>query len=451
MRIIRESKRVVLPKDSAHRFFIQAWYSLVHRNSLDSHRVRCMNSLNILRELDELIIKTHLPGIFNDIKKAAEEALEILKGDQIIQMHYQRSSSIIEELLLKIIKADKRGPETTLASYYIKDLLHDFHGSYKRNVLSSLEKAIFDDKSESDIFEFTGALLSTLIDEGYSIEGLYSIVQDIFIANKSRKSFSENYQFMKRIVDHTHSGYDIVFRLVGCNKPDFLPPKIAGVFFEKEPIFENAETRIKSFLSPGQSVLFGTIPVTAQDDRSAGLVARKTLDDVLDLMRFELEQDIIEVDTEFLSRRSDGKSRIFKLPSEIPNPTRNISAEEFASFVERLAELLTNELLDKGSKERMSSAIRFYRMGRDASQFENKFLNWWTALEYLVRHEQGDIIKEIEGKLKAVLVINYIGKYLESFRRALSYCRTVPSDSIATSYDIKSYSDLGLYDFWVFA
>ena len=454
MRIFKETKSIQLPEDITHRFFIQIWYSLVHRNSLDSHRVRCMNSLNILRENQDLILKENLGDIYEDIRRGAEESLVILSRDKIVSKYFSEHFNRIKPLLEDIAKGTKKEesrPSVKMLSYYLKDILSELVEKYKTNILVELEKAIFESKSQLEIYEYTGTLLSVLIDEGHSIEELFGIIQNIFINNRRGKefSFADNFQLTKQIVDHGNYTYQSLFRLKGCKKNEFLPSELTDIQFEKEPVIENADETVKSFLYPGQKIVFAKITAAAQDDRSAGIIAKKRLDDLLDLIRFELEQEVITVDKKFVSIRPDKlTARIFRLPSEIPNPNKNITAEDFKQFIHRVNNLIETHSIDRESREKIKSAIRFYRMGRDSEQFGNKYLNWWTALEYLLRSAKGKIIDEIENKLKAVLLSNYITKYLQSYKSTLSYCRVKPTMTVCEKFSIATFAELSNFDFF---
>jgi hypothetical protein len=177
--------------------------------------------------------------------------------------------------------------------------------------------------------------------------------------------------------------------------------------------------------------------------------ARKNLDDILDLIRFELETDIIRVKPEFVSTSSDsGKPRVYPLRSQIPNPRRNVSSDEFMGFVRRIGDAIENPTLDPQSKEKVKSAFHFYRMGRDAEEFENKFLNWWTALEYLVKTGKGSIIGEVEKRLVPILILGYSAKHLRSYARTLYFCRVRPSTGAIGRFHVADYKDLNPFDFF---
>lgn len=164
MRIIKDSKAIKLPGDSTQRFFIQSWFSMAHKDSLDSHRVRCMNSVNIVDELIEFLseTKSKLPRIKDDISRTAAEAFEILAKDPIVQQrfsyHWQKLSPLWED-----ITPQKLPP--AVVSYYLRDFQSDLKQNYKGFVIDAIGHEIYESKNLQNLFGHTGSLLSLLIHE----------------------------------------------------------------------------------------------------------------------------------------------------------------------------------------------------------------------------------------------------------------------------------------------
>ena len=438
MRIIRDSKKIKLPKDDIKKFFIQSWFSLVHMNSLDSHRVRCMNSVNIINELVEFISteKSKLPGIQDDILLTTSESLEILSKDLIVQKHFKNHFNRIEPILNEL---QPKKPIPNVAAFYLQDFQSDLKKDYKQFIIEAIGQEVYTEKDYDNLFFYLGSLLSLLIHEGHSIEELFAIVRDIFISNKShhKYSFDDNFNFAKGIISRQPSNYDIIFKLLGCSKFDSLK-SILGDKISQEVKLTTADKNVTKFFNPGQNVLFAKFTVCAQDDRSAGLLAKKELDGILDLIRFELENRVISVENEFVAiRENDRNARKFRLPTIVPNPAKNINPKHFEDFVGCFNRIFQNEKLNSGSKEKIKSALRFYRMGRDSDLFENKFLNWWTALEYLTRTgEKGSIIDEVKSKLISILVPHYLEKHILSYKNALIFTGVRGIDDQTTTLDL---------------
>lgn len=175
-------------------------------------------------------------------------------------------------------------------------------------------------------------------------------------------------------------------------------------------------------------------------------MAKDMLEEVLDLIRFELEQEVLSIDQEFVSNRIDKRtSRVFRLPGHIPNPQKNINKDSFQIFIKTVGGTFQSDPAARESRERLKSAFRFYRMGRDAQEFENKFLNWWTGLEYLLRvDERGSIIGEIERRFLPLMVLNYTKKHLETYRNSLSYCKIQIPENTLEQFGISNLREIGL-------
>ena len=438
MRIIKDSKTITLPDNNIQKFFIQSWFSMAHRGSLDSHRVRCMNSVNIIDELIEFLLppKSKLPGIKDEISRTVAESLGILDNDPIIQQYFTGYWQKLRPLLEAITP---KKPPAVIVSYYLSDFQSELKRNYKRIVIDAIGHEIYESGDQHNLFEYTGSLLSLLIHEGHSIEELFAIIRDIFISNKSKQeqSFDNNFKFATGILSREPSEYDIIFKFQGCQKFDHLKSILGDIIFTEITI-SDTNALVNKFLISSKYVLFAKFNVLAQDDRSAGLLAKRELDGMLDLIRFELENRVISVDSDFISiRKNDDTARRFRLPTIVPNPVREIQPKQFEDFVRRFNNIFQNDKLGLESKEKIKSTLRFYRMGRDSDLFENKFLNWWTALEYLTRTgEKGSIVDVVIKKLIPMLLPHYLEKHLASYKNALLFCGVKGIDHKAPSLEL---------------
>jgi hypothetical protein len=451
-----DTRYTAVVTDQCELFFLQLWHGMVHRSATDSFRMRCMNPLNILEELYDLIQKQKngLPDEV-DIKLVAKEAHSILSADSVMKNHFGQQAGLLMPLLERVGLGDTQGdkkkqlfPIYSLLSYYLRDVIAILKVAYRSKLIDTLREALFSEKSVDHVFEYTGALLSLLIHEGHSIESLFSMLQSVFLYKDDRRTFSfqRNFDFSRRFLETAEKSYEVILRMEGFTHDP--PQDIAGFEFSREFTVTGVDARAKALLSPGLNVIFAKTKVEGRDDRSAGMQARKRLDDILDLIRFELEVDVITVRPDFVSIGMDSdKVRVYPLPSQIPNPKKNVDSGEFMNFVGKIGDVIDNPLLDSQSKEKIRSAFHFYRIGRDAEQFENKFLNWWTALEYLVRSGEGNIMAEIEKRLVPILILGYSRKHIRSYAKALYFCRVRPSAQAVARFRVADYKDLNSFDF----
>jgi len=451
MQVIRPSGDVSFPDNPGQRLFVQLWYSMVHRGSLDSHRVRCMDSLNITRELQTLFSKPP-QKVETDIQRVAGEALQILSADRSLKKHFHSHFARIQPLLEHLaVKATR----PNLIDYYLRDLVTDLEARYKSCILDDLELAIFHEGSDEKIRELTGVLLTRLVDEGQTLESLFNIGRYILLGRDDAfTEFRERFSRLRSVVTRQPSNHSLVFRLSGFHKPGEALPQLPGLKLRptwKTPpdcsIPEHAEQRVKEFLSPDTHA-FATIQITAWDDRAAGRSGRSRLESALDLLRFEREAGPIVVDNHFLSiRESDSIARVYEIPRAIPNPTRRVRLADFHQFVADTTGVLQSQILDGPSREKIRSALRFYRMGRDAAESTNKLVNWWTALEYLVRTGgQGSIGDVVITRLAPILTLHYLPKHLEDARETMGRFAIDPHQSTQDQYGVSAYAQLKVAD-----
>lgn len=440
MRILKPKKTIKLPDESVKRFFAQAWYSLIHDKSLDSHRVRCMNPLNIARELQGLIAKQgRLQKIEKDIALVYNEMFNIIMCDYVINRHFQnhqeRLKSCIENQEIRNPK--NKNIKNNIFNYFLKDFIDDLNKNYKKYLIIDLEKAIFENHAKGEVFDLTRMLLSILIDEGRSIGALFSLVENILCCDDGT-NFQDRFNKLKNILVRTEVSYELIFRLTDFSRFDNKKlSEVGGVFFKKELKINTDNNEIKKFTKPGLNVVFSQTKAQGLDVQAAGLRAKQKIDNILDLIRFELEDNVINMDERFIAKKDNAPDIIIisRLPSRIPNPSRNLKNEEFQAFLENAKHALEEAKINEESKNKITSAFRFYRMGRDTPQYENKFINWWTALEYLLRTgDEGSIIAEIEKKLSSALLLEYMVKHLKSYISACAYCgAAIPEGWISPS------------------
>ena len=427
MQLIKSPLFEALPADEIQRFFVETWYNQVHLNSLDSHRVRCMNCRNILRELSELIGKSGQQNVAGDIRKVSSEFLRILDTDTVARACSKRIFDTVRKLVTPLVtleKEPKNSEGLRKACFYINDALTLLKAEYKERTLTELEGQLFAckpcEQSKDIVLRLTGCLLSILLDEGYTLEGLYGLLTG-FLLSQTDRSFSDRFNIVKSIITAEKTNFEIIFRLEGCKRGRIIPNAVGEIQFDKHPHLRKTISDSMPFLKPGEEVIFASINVEAPDDRSAGVIARSKLDEVLDLIRFELERNVIHVGQEFLSSRKDkDRPRIFRLPYQIPNPRRNPDSDRFKRFVSDLSEVLNR--VDSRSAEKIASALRARRIGLDTERFENKLLSWWTGLEFLLIGYGGKGFGGgVESMLVPILILDYVPKHVRSLTTAIRY------------------------------
>lgn len=431
-----DEKLTALPLTDAQRFFAACWYNMVHAFSLDSYRVRAMNPNNGLRELQRMLAP---PANGDDLATVAEELKRILQADPVLKLEpFARTTVELLDLLNVGKPNDPKSYDKTnkpLLQAFSTELLSLLRDHYVKTVLSELEGALINttaqDAPESGwnchIQTLTGNLLSTLLDEGASLESLYQLYRQVIAGAKSGKEyrFDKKLGLLYKLINEIPHKFSVVFTVDNVSDISHFPKQIGTVsFLASPPEVVSPKPQVARYLLPRSRRLFAQVEVETKDFRAAGSEAYTTINNVLDLVRFEYERERLHLPDEFVitSASQDQKTyRIFPIPKVVPNPANAVDMDSLEGFIDSVNELMMNPGFQGDGGSRVQSAFRLYRIGADTHIFENKLINWWTAIEYLVKgnNTAGKIGDAVENALVPVLCLGYVEKLLMSFRVAL--------------------------------
>jgi len=453
MRVVPLRLRSNLPTDPIQRLFVECWYSLVEKESLDSYRVKCMYSLNIIKELRILIEDENLSRNREYIKKCAKETIQILSNDMVVGEHFSDHRRRLKPLLGQLIEIGPKNQDVDLPAYYLKAFQFHLESTYEACLLNDLRHALLEDRDKNKVIHYISSLVTHLVDCGFSLTSLHDLIWRIFIQNSKRPNatFKENFNFLMTRIGRDRNAYEVVIRLSGGRGINSLPMAINGLELNVAPIIPSKGKNIERIMKPGQTVFFAKVSVKAKDERGAGLEAKNRLYGVMDIIRFELEPETVSIHNEFICIRTfqPNSVGVYKFPAVIPNPSRiKHGTGLLETFNANLESIYKEERLSSQSKDRIKSALRFYRMGRDGDIAENKFLNWWTALEYLtVLSEEGPKIIHVENNFVSTMVVDYLRKHSYHLKKALSYCEIEPQPDTISTFGKEHYKDLSITEF----
>ncbi|VVE51261.1 hypothetical protein PIN31009_04669 [Pandoraea iniqua] len=410
--------------------FASVWYNMTYAYSLDSHRVRVMHSVNILEELSRLNAYAHANG--EDRWMVGREAIKILDSEAVLK----RSSlsvptATIRALLVKsfgekydksaldkgrlLLESHLREYQATLGCHYFRETIQGIHDAVlSPDARPELER--FD-----EIRSLTGSLISYLIAQGQSIEGLFQLYSHVLVPVRRLPKpydFAQRFDLLKKLIASDQRPWEVWFAVDGITDPAAFPESIGGIAF--------AETSPKevAVLDGGMKEqghrLFVTAVEGAIDARTAGQRVHERINRVLDLVRFEYDRANIAVSDLFAVRKkTDDNWRLLPIPKVVPNPQSSVSPEQLDAFAKNVSALVGGDRFSQEGRDRVLAAFRLYRMGADTTGFENKLVNWWTGLEFLAKGMGGSnsIVAAVEGSVTPVLmgvsVINHLNAYRE--------------------------------------
>ncbi len=450
MRIFPESMYRQLPSDSSQRFLIQVWYSMLHQNSLDSYRVPCMNPINIVRELRTLMSKTEVLPVHWDIIMCVKETSIILERDHVVKKHFTLHYTRLQPLLASIAKIPQKDAKTVSSYlspiiYYLKDFAAELENNYLALAVKELELLINQPNMKPEIRRLLGNLLSTTLDTGHSIEAVFSIAMNVLPAKSAKDARNQPPTFDKRLKSATHilqspkENYEVVFRLDNFSRFEPELTEIKPISFSRTWQWKQLPVAHEKFAGAVGPVVYAGVTVDAHDQHAAVQSAKNTLGSVLDIIRFEFEPQPIRLNDQAMVRKSEPRNEEFKpvhTGTVVPNPRSNVTHAQLAQFTQQLNAILQRNNIEPSSHKRIEAAFRYYRTGCDSLHFENKFLNWWMALEFLLSSGNGQsIIDRVQKPLCSILVQTYARKHLASFLGALRYCKVQDVDGMYSVAD----------------
>ncbi|CAE6865004.1 hypothetical protein R69746_08038 [Paraburkholderia aspalathi] len=435
-------------------FFCECWFNLVHEASLDAFRVRAMNPLNIVRELLKMVDGGHANE--SDVGRVTAEAVEILSDPIIMSDDAFRVSASHLVSILTDAKPKQGGQDAdeskalktwgaalarhhSLIDAFGRELEKALDDHFVARCVSWLERelSVQGDPPElenietklGEIENVTSTLLSTLINRGWSFESLFMLYRLMLLPNVEKAAAAPAYVFSEALdavfqrLGAQPKPYRVTFSISNVSKPDHFPARVGDIEFTTQPpeIGPNSSNYVRRYASARGGRLFATTTAHAQDGRMAGSVASDRIGQVLDVVRYDYERKNVQLSNSFLLAKED-RHMLLPLPGTVPNPDSSLTAEQLEEFMRRLQELVGSGTLSADAKDRIYSTFRLYRVGAETSNFENKLVNWWTAVEFLVKgigSGGGGIGDGVENSLAPTVAMSYLPKHLAALRSAL--------------------------------
>lgn len=197
-------------------FFVERFIELLHKNTLDSYRVRTHNAYTLLKELQELLLDWGNNQIkqFETIKLCIEETKEAITKDTCLSYPHYSKTILVQELDACMKNGDKDISKSKRLIMLLNNCVNYNKDKYLQNLFDSIESILFKDehlKEENFIKEtqlldaYVSDLCRQLLYIGYSKVHLYvylsnldykSNFKDTFTSLKNKFLFSEEKEFI---------------------------------------------------------------------------------------------------------------------------------------------------------------------------------------------------------------------------------------------------------------
>lgn len=408
-----------------HGYVMERILELLNKATLDSYRVRINNvytsiieARDIIKRSGEMKVKT-----FETVRLLVSETIDLLKEDQLLQFQTYSKDLLIGELEDFIKQnADKfpnRLPNVDRILFCLNKCIEENKKQYLSALFAVLDSSLSECEHIPDdgMMEYVGRIDSTLsalcvqlISDGYNKRFLYTELK-----HYSGLSFEDFLKALKEFGKKKNHQFEIIWRV---NIPDSKPEEVAALGFIPEPNLDHvndlARERYKKMIAPGKNYFFFQDTVFALDMYSAAMLSREKLMQRFDGIHLGCYSKRIPMPSSALTLEKRA-AKWFALPCVVDYFLDGAFAEDYAlssKLIALLEKIYSSNCIDKAAQDRIKSAIRHLNYGDLDSEIEQRFINYWIALEFVFAspHTNENTFTRLKSYLVDILAVSYVAR-----------------------------------------
>lgn len=413
-------------RNELQKYFKERLLELLHYETIDTYRVRSHNSYTLLVELKDLITgwtKNNIK-LFETITLCIEEVIDAIKKDTCLDFSFYNKESFISDIEEYSKTKGEKSSESRKILMTINRCIDYNELIYIPKLLDSIESQIFgediiQEKDFSPVIKFLdyeiSALCCALLHIGYSKQHLYTAFNGLFKMSDFRKAYNK---FKRDYSIPSLKNYTVVLKLSSI--PQYI---INAEIPELRSNFEydcGGNAMVKGYLKLKEHErLFIVQDCNAMDTQSATKKAIGCLNTYLDSLQLvvnNLNLDIPKKALVVLGSYAHLSSTDYKFDGVYSN---DISLA--TSFKEYLERIWKNQFIEQGVKDRIDSALRHLRVGNSSEELEQRFINYWIALEFLFSSPESTetTFNRIKKFLPTILTSCYVKRNLYALNQCL--------------------------------
>lgn len=390
-----------MKKEDFQEFFKLRMTEILHKDTLDSYRVKANNVMSLLIEFRGVLENWTLGNIKNyqTVSYCLEECTDLIKKDTCLDFSFYGKDLFIEEF--SIYDKEQRADKNILVSAtmklktYVEMCISINKTIYLERLLDKIRQQLFfegtiDDTNFSPTLREFDAYVSSfaceLLRKGFSKKYLYSFFK-YFKQNKYRIPFREAFDKMcSTLVFGEKKRYTVVFKLnfpydvsTDTTIADF--PNLKASIDES---MKNSIIKEIGYKEEGDRIRFYIMEIDALD---SAMAARLCHDELSTIFDFNLNTfKSVEVPSTALTFCPKDGIEGYNVKLEkvfiLDRGDMGMSEDEH-SLYEKLKSIEQNPIISQDVKDRIIAAIRHLRIGDCQSEIEQQFINYWIALEFI--------------------------------------------------------------------
>lgn len=423
--------------DNKYIFFFQRWQELLESRTLDMYQYNILNTYVACVELIDVIEKT-MSGLLTsriNVDDCKDEALSIVKCDEILEKHNRP----LRNLLLRILGSkidgkargdildDKNGAQyisLNRLKFQLQTPVRQLEQHYLSYVLEELKASIdAQDKAKTEIC--MKALISQCISMGWSTKGLF-LLSELFEGEKSE--LEKWTAFKNRITTDGNTFFEIYYSIKIETRPGMGAENVrdtiraVGLRINTgSEIINGDENRRDLYSKLSAETTYIISEVSAADLYSAVLAVINTLNSKLSIATFyNTISPWIANSPQIVAYNKSSHTALALRLTDIFKTYDYIDSNN-GVFED------TNRIFTNGAKEhittKLSAAFAYTNLSRSSLFQETKYISLWIALESVMRTGQySDIISHVKFVLPEILCIRYFYRMVRNFSEDCIRC-----------------------------
>lgn len=441
------------------KYFKDRLTELFHKDSLDSYRVRHHNTLSILIELRYLIYGWQNKSIkraetvqfcINDVKSIIEEdsvfdfsICSKKKFQEILSQFYNELNDASSK---KDRQSSLRG---TNLIYLLNKYISANRNSYLTSLWNKVEEIIFnpgnfndDDfvKIVTDLDKVITSLSREILNRGYSKREAYICTQQYSKQDNSLEKFR---QFKQQLSAAALKNYRVILRLFvnGIANPTFADfHRELTIDHYLDESVENIN-RLKKFISPVSNRRFFIVDTQKYDTVSAIKEAKIRLFGELDMLHPGVSRMNVSIGTQaMVIENAPDRGVTVSLQSTQFVLDGTFPQNEAMSNKYRLLlrDIKQNQTIDESVKIRIDGALRHLRIANTDSEIEQRFINYWIALEFIFSSPliEDNTYARLKTNLTNILSACYVERNLQYLENILRMKGMLGNEEIINNQNI---------------
>ena len=402
-------------------FFYQRWSELLNPRTLDSYQYSILNSHAALQETLDVIEGIKLGQVdYANLKVCITETLELIKKDEIIELHAKNlKNRLLHHLYITPkSKDDNVKPYLMRIEYQIRYVLKLLNGQYKIWIIEALKQAI-DNNAVAEIDKYASSLASECISQGWSPRGLYSKRKLL----EGESSFEEKWTNFINIVSSDVQEFKLFFKFDierGTRYEDILSISELDmqIILGHEIINEYKHHNISSKVAKEQYYI--KCPIKAYDEFAATIEALEKIGNQLNL-------------TSFFNIISPWPSKVPTVILIDNDRVENIDltnilqindyVDSSLSIFNTAKRIFSSPKISEAAKRKLEGAFIYSNLSKLSWFQEVKYLNLWVAIESFVNTGvENSIIGHLKTFVPPAICIRYIFRLFRNFAEDCERC-----------------------------